>query len=634
MKIFGGKILPVWIGLGAALISLLIYKAGIFAGFEYFLGDQLLDPIGASSEIVIVAIDDESIGKIGQWPWPREEYAKLLNTLDKNSPKVVGIDVVFSEASRIGKRDDEKLAVALAKTDYPIVLAKEGDKLLPLSIFDEDGSRGADVHLIVDPDGVVRRVNFENTFAIHVGQAVAPPRGGTTADNTNARIAFAGPPGTFRRVPFSRVVEDTELATSLKDKIVLVGATATDLHDEQVTAIARGTAMPGVEIQANLVNMLNKNVFVNEGSLILNILIIILAALLPAFAFVFLAGMFRPVLVSVVAFVVMIIALIIIWSGNVALPIFYPSLAWFLSTAGQVLHRYFGAEKSRREIKSLFGKYVSRDVLEELLRNPSAVKLGGEERDVTVLFSDIRGFTTLSESMTPIELTTFMNRYLTVMTDVILTHKGVVDKYIGDAIMAFWGAPLPSETHGEDAVSATVAMSEALDNFNSENKSMGLPVIEIGIGLNSGKVVAGNMGSEQRFDYTIMGDTVNLASRLESLTKAYGVRIIASDTLHLSDATISREIDRVKVKGKNMAVKILEVIPYERKEDFENVNKRFDLARDYYYKGDWDKCLKLLAEIEKIMPDDGPTKVLRERCLQFKVVPPAIWDGVYEHKSK
>ena len=227
-----------------------------------------------------------------------------------------------------------------------------------------------------------------------------------------------------------------------------------------------------------------------------------------------------------------------------------------------------------------------------------------------------------------------MNRYLTVMTDVILTHKGVVDKYIGDAIMAFWGAPLPSETHGEDAVSATVAMSEALDNFNSENKSMGLPVIEIGIGLNSGKVVAGNMGSEQRFDYTIMGDTVNLASRLESLTKAYGVRIIASDTLHLSDATISREIDRVKVKGKNMAVKILEVIPYERKEDFENVNKRFDLARDYYYKGDWDKCLKLLAEIEKIMPDDGPTKVLRERCLQFKVVPPPSWEGVYEQKSK
>jgi adenylate cyclase len=185
-------------------------------------------------------------------------------------------------------------------------------------------------------------------------------------------------------------------------------------------------------------------------------------------------------------------------------------------------------------------------------------------------------------------------------------------------------------------------MIDALAVFNIENEKEGRPSIEIGIGLNSGKAVAGNMGSEQRFDYTLMGDTVNLSSRLESLTKYYGVGIIASSTTVDSVSAgelnkrgiLLREIDQVKVKGKTEAVRIFEIVAPSRRADMEKIMNWFDTARDFYYKGDWDKCLKMLSDIEDIMPSDGPTRVFRERCLQFKVVSPADWTGVYEHKSK
>ena len=637
------KLVPLIIGIGVALSVLLLKSWGLFFGFEAFLGDQLLDPIGVSPEIVIVAIDDESIGKIGQWPWPREEYAKLLAVLGKNPPKRVGIDVVFSEPSRIGKRDDEKLASALAHSKFSVTLAKEGSKLLPLPIFDANESRGADVHLIVDPDGVVRRFDIgrgAGIFAWHIMSASQ-----STGAPYYGRIAWAGPPGTFRRISFWRVINDPEISKSLAGKILLVGATATDLHDEQITAIKRGVAMPGVEIQANLVNMLVKNTYISDTSKGyggLDYFLIIIAVLLPVLIFIFLAGMLRPILGSGVFFAVMIIALIIAWNGNIALPVFYPSLAWLFSTAGQVLYRYFGAERSRREIKSLFGKYVSNDVLNELLKNPSQVKLGGEERDVTVLFSDVRDFTTLSESMTPADLTHFLNIYLSSMTDIVLAGKGVIDKYIGDAVMAFWGAPLVSTTHAMDAILSATGMIDALEILNNENEKAGLPRITIGVGLNSGKVVAGNMGSNKRFDYTLMGDTVNLSSRLESLTKYYGVEIIAStETVGrvnrselLQMGIIIREIDKVRVKGKKETVKIFEIIAPSRRENMGKIMNWFNAARGFYYKSDWDKCLKMLADIEKIVPNDGPTRVLRERCLQFKVVSPGDWDGIYEHKSK
>ncbi|HEY4493271.1 MAG TPA: adenylate/guanylate cyclase domain-containing protein [Candidatus Paceibacterota bacterium] len=628
-------------GIVVGLVVCLFAYIGLFTGFEYFLGDQLLSPIGVSSgegnEIVIIAIDDESIGKIGQWPWPRATYAELLDTLSDNPPKIIGIDVLFAEESRLGVRDDDKLVKAFKDSQLPVVLAsRESENITPLPKFlESENVKTGEVSLLVDPDGIVRRANLSDSFASNL-----------TPNTYNlkpaSRIAWAGSPGTFRQVPFWRVLEggENELAGSLAGKIVLVGSTATDLHDEQRTAIDRGFAMPGVEIQANLVNMLTSGSGYAESGGLVRALLIILAAILPALAFMFLPGMLRAILVCLAIYAIILIITVIAWGALIALPILYPFLAWLISALAQIIYRYFGAESSKRQMRNLFAKYVSHDVLNEIMRNPGEVKLGGEEKKVSILFSDIRGFTTLSETMTPTQLTSFMNRYLTVMTDVILRQRGVVDKYIGDAIMAFWGAPIASEQHASDAILAAAGMSEALDKFNDESRKLNLPEIEIGIGINSGDVVAGNMGSVERMSYTIMGDAVNLASRLEGLTKNYGVRVIASEqTLAISnrlseEGITTREIDRVRVKGKSLPVTIFEVIPASMKEEFENIRERFDSARGYYYKGDWDKCLKLLAEIETILPSDGPTKLLRERCLQFKVMSPPSWEGVYDHKSK
>jgi adenylate cyclase len=640
------KWLPITLGIAAAILAIATAGGGLFFGYEAFLGDTLLSPVGTDGEVVIVTIDDDSIAEIGQWPWPRATYANLLEVLAKHPPLALGVDVLFAEESRLGKKDDEKLAKALGVAKFPVTLASrasDGVNILPIFTTSPNVNEG-DASLVVDQDGVIRRARFANSFAESIYLSTLLSTGSSSKELVagTTRIAWAGRPGTFRRVPIYRLLDNPDLAASLEGKIVLLGSTATDLHDEQRTAIDRSSAMPGVEIQANLVNMLVGGHSYSQFGAGARAFVILLLTILPALSFVLLPGLIWPVVASLVALILFLIVLTQSWDAGVALPIFYPVLGWFLSSLTQVLYRYFGSERSRREIRQLFGKYVSRDVLEELLKNPAQVKLGGEEREVTVLFSDVRGFTTLSESMTPSELTHFLNIYLSRMTDIVLEGKGVIDKYIGDAIMAFWGAPVITTSHAQDAALAAAAMIDTLATLNASNEAEGLPRIEIGIGLNTGKAVAGNMGSEQRFDYTLMGDTVNLSSRLESLTKYYGVGIIASYATILSlpakellnRGILLREIDQVKVKGKQEAVQIFEIIAPSRRDDMEKIMNWFDTARDFYYKGDWDKCLKMLADIEGIVPNDGPTKVLRERCLQFKVVPPADWNGVYEHKSK
>src|SRR3989344_5948637 len=649
MKILSPKIKALGLGALLAFITIFIYQAGLFKGFEYFLEDRLLSPQGNASDIVIVTIDDESISKIGQWPWPREEYAKLLNALAKYPPKVIGFDVVFSEASRMGPADDAKFAKAVSHHGLnAIILAKESDTIKPLTQFLGPLTESGDVHLLVDFDGIVRKATFKGSFAQKIAEWIskyATANDGelwrTDNNLVGARIAWTGAPGTFRRVPFWRVLNDNdnELAKSLANKIVLVGATATDLHDEQLTAISPGQAMPGVEIQANLVNMLLNRTSYRELPAIINFAFILFSALIIVLCFVFIPRMLWSIIISLLLLIVLVIVMTLGWEQGFVVLVLYPLLSGFLSLISQILYRYFGSESSRREMRALFGKYVASEVLDEILQNPKEVKLGGEEREVTVLFSDIRGFTTLSENMSPKELTDFMNRYLSCMTDIVLKNKGVVDKYIGDAIMAFWGAPLSNPLHSRDALRTALEMADNLDKFNLESTILNLPAIEIGVGLNSGNVVAGNMGSEQRMSYTIMGDSVNLASRLEGITKLYGVRVVASEYV-LSGSTpeefsrqgiLIREIDRVRVKGKSNPVTLYEIVTSFHRGEVENILGRFDNARAYYYKGDWDKCLKLLAEIETIVPNDGPSKVLRERCLQFKVMAPASWEGVYEH---
>jgi len=224
--------------------------------------------------------------------------------------------------------------------------------------------------------------------------------------------------------------------------------------------------------------------------------------------------------------------------------------------------RVFTEQREKRFIRQTFSKFVSKEVVDVLLQNPEGIKLGGDKMILTVLFSDIRGFTTISEALTPEALVDHLNEYLQAMTDIVFKYNGTLDKYVGDEIMAFWGAPIPQEDHALLACKASVEMMEVLGQLNEKWVSQGKPRLDIGIGLNSGEMVVGNMGSHSRMDYTLMGDNVNLGARLEGTNKVYSTHIIISEFTyeHVKDRIVARELDLIRVKGKELPVKIYELI--------------------------------------------------------------------------
>ncbi|MFH1246530.1 MAG: adenylate/guanylate cyclase domain-containing protein [Candidatus Liptonbacteria bacterium] len=648
-------------GMGAACIALGIFWLGLFSGPEHFLEDILFSPKAPSDNVIIVAIDNDSLQKIGQWPWRRGVYADLISKLNNLStpPKAIGIDVVFSEPSRYGEDDDQKLADALQTSKVPVVMPIEADPLEmsasgipqagkfiePRTLFNVQNPEisKAHVNLITDPDGVVRYVPL-NIKDVRTGNTVpsfSEVISGIKDDHYIKRIAYLGPPKTISRVSFADALTNTGTQAQFSGKYVLIGATVSDLHDEQLTPVSNGVPMSGVEIQAQVVEMLRSGRELMQMPKTRVGLWVFLAALLPSILFLLIKRLRYAFLATIIIGLIYIPAVIILFERGIVGNILHVNLAWILGLAAAFAYRYFVMERDRRSMRNVFSKYVSKDVLEEILSDVSKVKLGGEEKEATVFFSDVRGFTTLSEKLTPIQLTHFLNRYLTRMTDIALERRGVVDKYIGDAIMVFWGAPLSNPNHVLDAMEASLVMIDELHKFNKESAERGDPPIDIGIGFNSGRVVAGNMGSEQRFDYTVMGDTVNLASRLEGQTKTYIVHIITSEyTMALVSpeelvrrGIVWREIDRIRVKGKKLPVTIFEIVENGKIEIVKKIKDKFASTLAAYYKGDWDACI---AAAEKILEqaDDGPTKVLLERARHFKEEPPENWEGVYEFKTK
>ncbi len=643
-------------GIIAGLFTIVLYSAGLFTGPERFFEDILFSKKPIRNDIVIVAIDNTSLNTIGQWPWRRKVFADFLASLDKNSPKAVGVDVIFAEPSRYGESDDASLANTLKGLSYPVILPVEADPLIlensipranalvePRSIFTGGTVSLGHVNLITDPDGVVRRVPRGlvrpngSTLPLFSGLVVGQREESHAID----RIAYVGPPGSIAHVSFITALHDPSVRNSLAGKYVFIGSTAADLHDEQLTPVSHGVPMSGVEIQAQIAHMFITGDHITVLPPRIVMLWLFFAAFLPSLLFFFIRRTSIAILASVLVGFAYIPIVIVLFNHSVIGNILHVIIAWILGLAATFTFRHYVLEKDRRAMRNVFSKYVSKDVLEEILRDTSKMKLSGEEKEVTIFFSDVRGFTTLAEKLTPIELTQFLNHYLTRMTDIALEHRGVVDKYIGDAIMVFWGAPLSNKEHMLDAMRTSLVMIDELKRFNEENAKKNQLLIDIGIGFNSGRVVVGNMGSEQRFDYTVMGDAVNLASRLESQTKTYGVHIITSEfTMALvtpeqlvANGIFVREIDRIRVKGKELPVTIYEVVENSRIEFVQKIKDVFDQLRTLYYKGEWQKATHLAREILAV-GDDGPTKVLLERALHFIEESPEQWEGVYDIKTK
>jgi len=450
------------------------------------------------------------------------------------------------------------------------------------------------INILPDPDGTVRRVplvyrydgRYFPSFDVQAARAFL---GGkelvlhiasygiqgiqigdryiATDEEGRLLVRYRGRAGTFATVPIADILDGRANAELLRDRVVLIGPTAQGIGDIRVTPYS--AAFPGVELRASVIeNLLEGNVLqrpdwmsmVDLTAIVL--LGLVLTWLLPRMG---VSGGAMLALGVLTAFLVL--ANYLFTAQGLWLNVVYPSILVALAFASATLVRYFSTESEKRHIKTAFQFYVPPAVVEEIAADVGKLRLGGEKRNLTVLFSDIRGFTSMSEALAPEELVKLLNVYFTEMTEKVFDHKGSLDKYIGDAIMAVYGAPIAAAEHPHLACRTALDMIRALDVLRAQWLRDGLPDIGIGIGINTGPMIVGNMGSVSRFNYTVVGDAVNLASRIESLNKTYGTSILLSEYTyeHVKDEfPHAREIDRVQVRGREQVVGLYELIPEGR----------------------------------------------------------------------
>lgn len=627
----------------AAIVALLSVGAwfGILRPFQERITDLLFVQHVPMPHIIIVAIDDESIQSVGQWPWPRAVFGQLVSALQNAA--IIGIDVNFKEPSRFGTTDDDAFSNMLASSHVPVVLTAElkpdGSVSEP-KILNQHKHHFGYSNLPVSSGGIVRSVTYLHDQTESFSRIVASLSGQTITEppDDTMRIDFAGPSGTYPTVSVHDTLSHTLPQKFFEKTIVLIGATAKDLHDYHITPF--GT-MAGVEVQANAIATLLLKQWYGSHTQTTVALIFILSAWT---LWITLRIQRLRMLVATVAGTIILYTIVVFISFDLhyILDLVYPCLSILTTFGATIAYQYVTTSQEKKFIQKSFSRYLAPQVIHQLMHDPSKLKLGGTREALTILFSDIRNFTSFSEEMNPEELTSFLNNYLSRITTLILHHQGLVDKYIGDAIMAFWGAPLPDKQHAIHGVCSALDMVDALGRLNAENKKKGHPQIDIGIGINSGDATVGNMGSEIRFDYTAMGDNVNLASRLEGITKTYGVNIIISEaTAGLLDEydkhehrIILRELDRIRVKGKKEAVTIFEAIPRTQQGSIATIIDDFASARDAYYEGRWEDAIAAFDHVLEQSQNDIPSQVLKDRCSGFLHRPMDDWQGVFEMTHK
>ncbi len=460
-----------------------------------------------------------------------------------------------------------------------------------------------------------------------------------TNEEGRVLINYRGPQKTFPHYSATDVIHGRVPAKAFRGKIVLVGATAIGIYDIRVTPFEH--VYPGLEIHANVIDSILQGDFLHRPNWItlVDILVIagvglILGGLLNRVKALWGALIGGGLFLSVLA-----LGKFLFEGQGVWMNLTYPTLNLGFIYLGVTGYRYMTEEREKKKVRGAFQYYLTASVVEEMLKNPEKLKLGGEKKDLTVLFSDIRSFTSISEKMTPEGLVKFLNEYLSAMTDTVFKHDGLLDKYIGDAVMAFWGAPLDQPDHARRACFTALDMLEELHRLQKKWSAEGLPVLNIGIGVNAGPMVVGNMGSDRRFNYTVMGDSVNTGSRLEGLNKVYGTNIIVSEMTFekVREEFLARELDLVRVKGKGQPVKIFELLASRgsASADQQALAGSFHSALEEYRKRNWGKAREILQALLARFPKDGPAKLYLERCETLSQnPPPADWDGVYTMTTK
>ena len=498
-------------------------------------------------------------------------------------------------------------------------------------------------------------------------------------DDVSMLINYYGPDRTFRHIKFADVIDDHEFVTleeqetgeeinSFDDrdygylydgtfvgKVVLVGSTMPELKDLFPVSIAQGkqagdNLMYGVEIHANTIqNVLDAN-FLRKEPRWVEILLVIVFCTLTFFATTTLKEIkFRyQALKEFLGALVMLAELGLIGVASVKLFNHYgyltilisPSLAVIFGFVGATAYNYVTERKQKYLIKSMFSTYVNPTVVNELIEHPERLRLGGERKELTVLFSDIAGFATISESIEPEDLVALLNEYLSAMTAVIFANGGTLDKYEGDAVMAFWGAPIAQPDHALRACRAALQMQEALKGMRERWREEGKPYIDVRVGLSTGIMVVGNMGGTRRFDYTVMGDSVNLGSRLEGANKEYRTKIMISEITyrHAKEHVIARQLDLLVVRGKTEPIAVYELVGFVDdavSPQYLEFLKTYNQGLQQYRNREWQTAIRSFRMALEILPDDYPSLLYIERAKTYEETPPPPeWDGVYVLKTK
>ncbi len=585
-----------------------------------------------SPDIAIVIVDEKSIAEIGRWPWSRTIMADLVNKVATGKPKVIGIDIMFTEPEN--RENDDKLAAAIKNAGNvvlatPFEVANTGQKLTdippppafledaafmtirtvpgiqwkelaiksikvtpPLEKFGTVATLGQ-VSNLYDMDGVLRReilyINYGDdcypSFSLQIARIASklPMQelvlyGGSSVElgghiirtDLSGRniINYRGEENTYQQIPATDLLNGRVSPEKLKDRIILIGTSAQGTFDQKVTPFS--ASFPGVEKNATVVDNILSNDFVRRSPYLVEIIVIILTSLLLVFSLPRLkakSGVFLSCALIGSYILPCTIALIYY---NFWLNATYPILNMgFISAAG-IITRWISEEKQSRQIRAMFSSYVTERLVDEMIRNPEMAQLGGQKREITVLFSDVVSFTVYSENHQPEEVVAILNEYLGAMTDVVLKWEGILDKFIGDAIVVFWGAPMKQDDHAERAVRCALEMQERLDQLRLKWEAEGKTPLASGIGLNSGEAIVGNIGAEgKKMDYTVIGDHVNLGARVEGLTRRYNAKILITEyTLEKLRPDIAagrfRGVsilgqERVIVKGKETPVGIFAV---------------------------------------------------------------------------
>ncbi len=507
----------------------------------------------------------------------------------------------------------------------PLMIRCRGEILSPLSIQSA-------WHYLGRPPLIVKMASY-GVEGIQMGDISIP-----TDETGQMVINYLGPPKTFPHYPITDIINHKVPKGTFKDRIVLVGATALGIYDMRNTPFS--AVYPGLEVHATIIdNILRQNFLIRpDWTKILDLLAIVLIGVIAGIVIPRLNAI-RGILFAIALFIahILVCRLFFVRYG-LWFNIIYPLAALVILYVSHTIYKYMTEERERKKIKGAFTHYVSSSVVNVMLKHPEKLKLGGERKELTILFSDIKGFTTIAESVTPEELVHLLNEYLTVMTDVIFKYDGTLDKYIGDGIMALYGAPLDIPDHPRKACLSAIEMMKELKMLNEKWIGEGREPVDIRIGINTGSMLVGNMGSKQRFDFTAMGDSVNLGSRLEGANKSYKTNIIIGESTYerVKDEFVCMELDSVKVKGRKRPVRIYSLLgSKELLEIPETIVSQFNEAVNVYKARKWEEAIKIFENIAAKDPNFYPAQVYIDRCRDFKEnPPPSDWDGVYVMPSK